>query len=437
MTPTGSRPAHRKAPASLARVKRVTAALGVTLPLALAAGALAQDGPARHLSFGIDQRLESSTNQSLTTPAEGTTTLSTTRLSFGLTSETAVDRIALSASGVIRAGSGPGLDGNGTTFDDRRVGLRYTHSAATGEIGLDASLRDDNIRFLRPLEDFLNPDTGEIELPEDLETLEGNGTRRSTAVAGRLRFGDQARLGVTLRASLSQIDYIGAAAGLADSERLSYGADFRFSINDVTSATLGLTRQDFTSDAAPGTRTTDTLSLGVSREFVNGSGSVSLSIADKPGAIRTTSLSFGRNYETQDSTFGFSLGASRTAGNSNLTGTLRYSRELPSGAVNLSLSRGVSTSSDDTDRLVTLLSAGYSHEINQNSKLGLTATWSESRQPGGGGSSTNGALGLTYSHALTEDWSLNTGLTHRTRDTATSPAATSNTVFIGLSRRWE
>ncbi|MFN3847641.1 MAG: hypothetical protein ACK4RZ_17740, partial [Paracoccaceae bacterium] len=180
-----------------------------------------------------------------------------------------------------------------------------------------------------------------------------------------------------------------------------------------------------------------TLSLGLNREFVNGGGSVALSVADKPGGIRTTSLSFGRSYETQTSTFGFTVGASRTAGNSNLTGTLRYSRELPTGAINLRFSRGVSTSSDDTDRLVTLLSAGYSHEINDSSKLGVTATWSESRQPGGGGSSTNGSLGLTYSHALTEDWSLNTGLTHRSRDTATSPSATSNTVFIGLSRSWD
>ncbi|MFN4352944.1 MAG: hypothetical protein ACK4F6_19275, partial [Hylemonella sp.] len=124
MTPTGSRPAHRKAPASPGRIRRGVALLAITLPLALAAGAFAQDGPARHLSFGIDQRFEASRNQSLRTPAEGTTTLSSTRLTFGLVSETTADRIALSASGVIRAGNGPGFDGNGIDFDDRSLGLR-------------------------------------------------------------------------------------------------------------------------------------------------------------------------------------------------------------------------------------------------------------------------------------------------------------------------
>ncbi|MFN3847720.1 MAG: hypothetical protein ACK4RZ_18165, partial [Paracoccaceae bacterium] len=157
----------------------------------------------------------------------------------------------------------------------------------------------------------------------------------------------------------------------------------------------------------------------------------------RPDTSRITGLSFGRNYELPDSTFGFTLGTSRTAGNNSLTGTLRYSRELPSGAINLAVSRAVTTGSDDTNRLVTLLSAGYSHEINANSKLGLTATWSESRQPATATSTTNSALGLTYSHALTEDWSLNTGLSRRSRTTTASPSASSNTVFIGLSRRWD
>lgn len=437
MKAIGSRNTLCKAGMTGASGRRITNSLGVALSLVVAAAAGAQDGPTRQLTFGIDQRLETSSNQALETPSKGSTSLSTTRLSFGFLSETAVDRFAVTGSGTLRIGDGPGVDSNGFTFDDRRLGLSYSHTAAIGEVQLNASLRDANIRFLRPLEDFLNADTGEIELPEDLEDLEGDGTRRSTALSGSLRLGDQSRLGVTLRAGLSRIDYANTtAAGLADSERLSYGADFRLTLNDVTTATLGLSHQDFTSDSTVGTRRTNTLSLGVSREFVNGAGNITLSVADKPGNIRTTNLSFGRSFETADSSFAFTLGVSGGNGNTDMIGSVRYARELARGSVNLRISRGVTTSSDDTDRLSTLISAGYTHEIGPNSTLGLTASWAESLTPATNAATTNSTVGITYSQALTEDWALNTGITHRSRDTSTAPAADSNTLFIGLSRSW-
>lgn len=433
----GNRSTPRKTRATGSWVKRVTAMLGMTLPFALAAAAVAQDGPARHLTFGIDQRLEVGSNPSLEIPAEESTAFSTTRLSFGFVSETAVDRLALTGSGVLRLGDGANTSSSGFAFDDRRLGLSYVRSAATGELGLNASLREADIRFLRPLEDFLNADTAEIELPEDLEDLEGDGTRRSTALSGSLRLGDQSRVGVTLRAGLSRIDYADTtAAGLADSERRSYGADFRLTLDNSTTATLGLSHQDFTSGSTTGTRRTDTLSLGVNREFINGSGSVILSVTDKPDNIRTTNLSFGRGFETASSSFAFTLGLTDGNGSNDVIGSLRYAQEFERGSVNLRASRSVTTSSDDTDRLSTLVAAGYTHEIGPNSNLGINATWSETRTPATDAATTNSTIGITYSHALTEDWALNTGITHRTRDTSTTPTARSNTLFVGLSRSW-
>lgn len=424
---------YKSCPRPVARI------LFYAVPLAMAAGAFAQDagtGPDRRLSFSLDQRLSFTSNPDLSPTGSKSETLSSTSFTLGFESETPADRIALSASGVLRAGNAVGRS---IEIDDKRLNFAYNRTAASGEFKLSAAMRDANIRYLRPLEDFLNPDTGEIELPEDAADLSGSGTRRTTSFSTSLRMGDQARFGVTLKAGLSKVDYIGAtSAGLVDNKRQTLGADFRFSIDDLTSLTVALSQQNFTSATTVGTRRTDSLSFALRRELVNGNASLSYSISEKPGNIRSTSLSVGRDFEGATSSFGFTLGTSKTTGgNSNVTGSLRYSRELPNGALNVKLNRGITTASDDTLRLSTLLSASYAHEIGPTDRLSLSASWSENSTPGGGSKSVNSSLGITYSREVLESWDLNAGLTHRTKNTSSSAGASSNTIFLGLSTKFE
>ncbi len=61
---------------------------------------LAQDGGVR-LVFGIENRLEISRNTDLSVPATGTDVLDATQLSFGITTETAIDRLEFAASAAL------------------------------------------------------------------------------------------------------------------------------------------------------------------------------------------------------------------------------------------------------------------------------------------------------------------------------------------------
>ena len=86
---------------------------------------------------------------------------------------------------------------------------------------------------------------------------------------------------------------------------------------------------------------------------------------------------------------------------------------LPNGQISAQLRRGVQAGSDDTERLITALSLGYSQSLSQISSLSLDLSYAESTVTATDSTVANTSFGATYSHALTEDWDLNSGYRQR------------------------
>lgn len=413
------------------RGRRQGLALGAVL---LGGLTLAHQGSGQELRFGFDQRFEASDNQTLAAPSPGSSVTSTSRLSFGYTAETVASTFEFGGSGLLRASSGPGK--GSVALEDPSLRLSYTRTAAEGEFRFSARARSSNIAFLRPFEDFLDPETGEFVPPEDLDDLTGTGKRISYGADVRLRLGDQARIGTTFRAGLSGTDYRGVTnPALVDNRRVSAGVGLRFSLSAVTDATLDLGWSRYSNDdPLQPDRDTVTLAGGLSHDRPDGRLTARISAEKRDGRATRYGIGFGRSYDLVRG--GLSFGAGVTWGDTASTqfnGNLAWTHELPDGQIRLSLSHGLTTGTDDTTRRTTAATLGWQHQITEISSISFDMGLTDSRNLGAGTSVRNATLGLGYSHQLTDDWALSAGYRHRQRDSA-GVKARSNTVFLTLRR---
>ncbi|MFA9229799.1 MAG: hypothetical protein ACEQSU_03475, partial [Microgenomates group bacterium] len=397
--------------------------------------AQAQDTGGVVMTFGLQERLETTSNLGLDVTNRGRTNQATTNLSFGISSETQTSRLAFDMSGVLRAAQGPGHSGTDFGFDGPKLAFSYAHSGANASLSLKAHYSDADVEYLRPLENFLDED-GHIVLPEDLADLTGTGTRRSSGLNAALTWGNDAPVGFGLSAAVSDLSYRNTTSpGLIDSRRTTLGASMRLDLSEVTKATLGLTISRF-EDEAPLSSPRNTISFdaGLSQVMTTGTLTGSLSAAKTEDGTKL-GFSVGRDIELPNGSLTASLGLSRAAtGGTSLTGSLGLQHELPQGQITAQLRRGIGVSSDDTDSLTTVLSLGYSQTLSPLSSLSLDLSYAESTATATDNTVTNTSFGATYSHALTEDWGLNLGYRQRMRDSDGVGKADSSSVFLSLSR---
>ncbi|NHX27305.1 outer membrane beta-barrel protein, partial [Escherichia coli] len=146
-------------------------------------------------------------------------------------------------------------------------------------------------------------------------------------------------------------------------------------------------------------------------------------------------LRFSREMKLPAGSLNSSLGVTKFSGTgSELIGSLRWQRDLPTGSMNLRLKRDVRTASDDSDRISTTIGAGYSHAINDLSSLSFNASYGMFDSTGSSNDSSRTDLSLNYSYALTSDWNLNAGVNYRVRDEDLVGKADSTTVYVGIGR---
>ncbi len=429
----------------------------------------ANEPPTPRLTFGFDQRLEYIGNAGLDTPSAGRTTQSVTGLSFGLFSETPRDTLGLTGSTGFRWGDRP--LGRISDFDNTRLGLNYRREGADSEFVIGAAARRAQIDTLRSLLDFVDED-GVLVLPEDFEDLRGVGRRTSYDVNARLALGQTAApFGVTFTLGAGAILYSDGAPE-ADIRTERAGVQTRYRLSPVLTATLGASRQrrrEFTE--VPQRRVTDRVDAGVIYALSPRSelqASLGYSRVDRTGGIvrREEGLvgSFDLGVDTPDGNYGFffdavqretgqqlsggvrraidlrggavsgSVGATRLPGGSTaLTGTVSLRQDLRDGPLTASLSRQVG--GDDLDlRTRTVARAGYTHQINSVSSFGLRGDLARSEGTAISNQVDQGSVGLTYTHELTADWALNSGVSYRVRREENVGTARSPEIFIGLGR---
>lgn len=447
-----------------------------------ALSATAQDGAGGLQMFiDVNQRAEHDTNNGLTPGGEEDTTSLTTNLTFGLTSETRIDKLSVSLGGALRFINGPDQSGTDFELDDPTLRFSFARDTGNSAFDLSGSYRRSPVEFTRPFTDFLDPDTGDIVLPDDLDDLEGTGTRISQSLSGSIELFKDAPAGITLRFSQSELRYSNTTdTGLFRNERLNLGADIRLTFSDVLEGKFSISQDTYEAEDADLTdretnaysfgleyqasprltlngrvgysrtetlegiglaRTTDvengvTFRFSADYEMVNGSLGATITSNVDQNARRNT-FEIERDLDLTNGSISASIGLTRgSANNTEVIGSLAWNRELPTGNLSARINRSVRTSNDDDERLTTALSVTYSHDINELSSLSLSTAYAESDLLGGGDQSTNFNASATYSYELTADWNLNAGYTYRRNKDDGEDSAVNHSIFLGVGRRF-
>lgn len=422
--------------------------------------ALAQDGGVR-LVFGLENRLEIARNSELSVPATGTDVINATVLSFGLTTETAIDRLEFTASGAILAENNPDMSGTQLDFGRELVTLAYHREVPAAVLDLSGEYRSDSLDSFR----------------DDLTTVDETGTRTDLSLAARLEIGRTSSVGFAAGVGYDSTNYQDALDPELDDTSIKR-ADVAMILHasEITTGRIGL-RYSLRKDENPGTRTVRTLttyagldtaisdrldlaaeigytdskdedfdvidrvrgpalSLGLTYDMPAGTAMALLRITTDADEGQRETFEIGRDIETPGSTISARLGVTHadTTG-SDVIGSLRWDHPLPDGAIGLNLERRVSYDADAEESVTySLIRANWAKTISDLSSISMDISYELSDAPSERIEQVT--LGAGYTYRLTEDWSLDSGIGYRVRKDADGRAESPN-LFVSISRDFE
>ncbi len=430
----------------------------------------------------VEQQFGIGDNLGLESPGEGSTSLSTTRLSYGLESKTRIQEIALAIGGALRFGHVAGGNHMKTGFTDPTLGLRYLRDTGNADLSVDMDYQQTDISLAAPLWTFLD-DEGAISLPRDFGNIRGSGERRGYNIDTALEIGKLAPFGLRFTAAANGVNYVDATDdSLTDYDYTDLGLSALFRLDQVTTASINLIYQNYDADDAPNTdrdtttvqagfdrvlsaRSQISLRLGYShvetdttnpitgvktREKETGpSGSISYA-TEMPNGQFVTDFETSQNSDGQRSTLrvtrAVDLPTGSLSANIGLTkfdgaspefiGGLTWLRELPRGDFNLRLSRNYYRDDNDEDRFSNYLVAGYTHDINELSDLTADLSFSYNESTPSQDATRRATAMLIYNRTLTQDWSMNAGVRYNMLDDDDG-RADSTAVFFGIARNFD
>lgn len=418
--------------------------------------AVAQDGGLR-LFFGLENRLEISRNSELSVPATGTDILDETRLSFGLVTQTAIDRLEFNASGALIA-ENPAGGGTEVDFGRGMADLAYRREVPAAVFDLGAYYREDDV-------DAFDDALGDVD---------ESGTRTDYGTNIALEVGRTSSIGLALGAAYEVTDYQDASdpelydteetradaavifhaspvitgrLGLRYSLRneedpaatetetvVSYaGLDYGVSERLDLSAEVGYTQTDTTEFGVTSRTTGPDLRLGLTYDMPVGTAMALLRITTDDDEGQRETLEFGRDLETPTNTISARLGVTRAdAAGTDLIGRLAIDHRLPDGSLGLTLERSVAF--DDELEVNSRAAVAWTRNVNEVSSISLDISYDLSDRVSERIEQIS--VGAAYSRELTADWNLNGGVGYRVRNDGDGHAE-SPTVFVSLSRDFE
>ncbi|MHA6262907.1 hypothetical protein ACXYMO_06875 [Arenibacterium sp. CAU 1754] len=439
---------------------------------------LAQDdeGGLRH-RIRIEQNFSTGSNLGLEVPEEGTTSLATTRLSYGLESTTRTQSFGFVVGGALRFGSVASGNAIDTGFTDPSIGLRYSRENADSILSFDADYRELDISQTGPLFTFLDND-GLIAAPRDFSSLTGSGKRRAYSLNAGLETGRNAPIGFVFSAAANGARYIDQTdANLADYDRTTAGVSTIFRLNPVTQGIIDLNYTQFDADNVLSTdRTTESVQVGFDRAISPRStfafrigrtqvdsteGGVLTTISgvsgrmaystDLPNGTLNAALDVTQTQNGQLSTFrvtraidfplgslSANIGVSKSnSSSSRVIGGLDWNYQLARSQFSLKLDRGIQFDANDDERFTTSVIGGFRQELSEVANLTVDVSLYQSEA----GTLTNavdrGDLVVGYERELTSDWSFSAGVDYRFRDEDTVGKADSTSVFFGFGRNFD
>jgi hypothetical protein len=350
-----------------------------------ATGVAAQDVGGVRQTFDVEQRFEFGRNLDLATPAEGSSSVAATVLSYGLFSETPLDRLAFTASGALVIENSPDTAGTEVDFGRPEVGFLYVREVPDALFSVALRYVSDDVSALA----------------DDLTVADATGTEIDYGVILRYEALRNSPVSIFVEATFDATEYedtIDPTLIESDTYGLTAGTRLRFSEVMDGVFSLGVTRED---DAAGVVADSFIIRAGVEYDMIDGFAAVFLTREE--GDIEdSTSLEFD------------------------------YTQDLPVGALSLGVTiaqtfdSGVGERTDETD-----IEIGWTQAINDASAIAVSLSWAQSDAPSE--QITETELGATYSYALTEETSLDVGASFRERDDA-GGRASSPLVFLALGR---
>ncbi|MCX7645403.1 MAG: hypothetical protein N2Z62_08935 [Rhodobacteraceae bacterium] len=395
------------------------------LSLALLAGAAslvaghapAQDEGGRRLVIGVENRIETGRNVGLRVPAEGSTTIASTGLSFGFSNVTPLDRLELSAGFALLLEDSPDTEGVEATVGRPFLTFGYTREVpdALFAVGLRAR-------------------SGDIVEFGDVTDADEEGTLTEYGVNLRYEFWRTAPASVSVEADYAVADYEDATdPDRVDSDTLTLALGTRLRISPVLT---GIGRLEFAREDEEGDAAVDTVTAtaGLEHALPNGLASATLTVVSGEEEGTRYTFEVGRALDLPAGALSARIGvsASEEAG-ADLVGGLDWTQELPDGSFGLSLERSVAFDDDETT-VDTSLDVDWTRSITPVSAIGLGFSYEVSDAPSE--RVEQAEIGATYSRELTRDWRLDGGVRYRVRNDADGHAE-SPSLFLSLGRSYE
>lgn len=446
---------------------------GVTAPQTGASGQQGASGAVAgglQIDMGIKTSLKRDSNFSLTPgTTKGTTYISDTTLTFGLSSVTSAYTLKIDGSAVMRVADIPGRSIRG--IEDPILNALFIADSANSRLTLRARLRYVDREFLSPFQ---------VEAEDQLTGLITNGgTLRDPTYSLKYEVGLNAPIGFVLDLSHGEKNYSGVTNPRIFSNatdrakgtillrfdaltagRLIYGqthytaADLLQTDRTTTDYAVGVTREltqslqldaqvgytDVKTNTVLGTakRSGLTGSVSLVQTLQNGTLSGTLSSSRNQNGQRT-SLSFARALQMKNANLNATIGATGSdTGSGAIIGSLSYSYQLPSDTFSASLNRNASTNNSNQEILDTKLSLGWAHVINTISSLNVGLDVARTEVTGGASAPTIQLtdLNFSYNRDLTSDWTMSSGVSYRTKTDTTKQDAHSTQLFVTLGRKF-
>lgn len=313
-----------------------------------------------------------------------------------------------------------GLDATALIEDD---GTRVDTDLAFGiAVGLDAPVGAsfDYTRDETSFEDTVDPDLTDSVT----ETYQAVVTLRPSRT-----------LSFSLSGLMSEETEEDAAATTQEITRYGLATDWQ--ATPILGVTASIGQAEIVTTAMGVTRVIDGAegALGFTLDQRNGSYSLDLSREltvngplDRISAGRDLTLS-------NDASLALSLGVAEfDMGDTVVIGSVIYSQPTRSGSLDLSLRQEADVDSDDADIRRTVLSAGYTHDINRISSISFDASYAEIEELMAGIETTARDLDVTYTRALGQNWAFNAGVGFSERTETGAATTQDREAFLTLER---
>lgn len=411
------------------------------------------------LTFGIENRLEVSRNADLAIPADGTEVSNVTLLSFGLSSETAIDRLNFEVSGGLIAQDGD--DGSEIDFGRTALTFGYHREVPAAVLDLAAEFRTDDV-------DAFGDDLGDVGAV---------GTRSDLFLSARLETGRTSGVGFAFGLAYDRTEYQDTIdPDLVDSDewrgdiaailhfsevatgrvglRYRYreeediptttteaatvfaGLDYSLSERTDLSVELGYTETETEEGGLLEEDSGPDASIRLSYDMPAGTAYALLRVATDPDEGQRETFEIGRALEFQRDTLSARLGVTHAdETGTDLIGSLEWTRALPDGSLGLVVERRVGYDVDDDESITdSVFSLTWAKNLNDTTTFLFDATYENSDSASERIEQIS--LDAGVSHMLTADWSLSGGMGYTVRRDAGGRAELPS-VFVALSRDFQ